>query len=1328
MTTVGDPLVGADLGGYRLGRKLGQGGMGAVYFGIHHLLEKEAAIKLLPTQVAQNEQYRKRFFREAKAASKLEHPNIVSVLDAGIADQYGTCYLVMQFCGGQSLRDLIAKGPLQLANALPIFYTMLDALIFAHDRGFIHRDVKPDNVLFALDGTPKLADFGLARDLESLSGLTASGQVLGTPNYMPLEQWDGHNLDARVDQYALGVLFYETLTCRRPVEAPTPTGMVAKLLKGDRTPITNWRTDLPQALIAVIDKMMALQADDRFGTLREAKRALIESVAGVHALPEPTITPAFPSPSELRARDTSGLLPGVASDVNPRGPLGFGGTYVDTDNSAAVGLDMADPSAATRTDAYTAPTALGGRGPSTINIATPKSGSVAQSRAPGQRPPQPGGRPQPARRPAGPAGRPGPRPGAPITTSSLGAPGTMHDAGEGLADDRQSAILRAWRERPNLVLGVVIAGALVITVAVLLGAAAFQGNGGDANANGNNRLALNPPGNGASNTNAASNGTNGRPLPNDGQHPGNHPQHPANRPQQNTNQGPPFNPNALPVPTVPLPTHHYDSIRPTRFLSSREADLARSVESLRSPLGALSAVQAVGDFDGDGVPDIALASNARPYRVAWFSLATDARREQVLASAEGFDTIVQLASGDFDGDGDIDLVTLEDTGRAPPPGPPGAPATMHVVRLVYNAIDSNARGANAGTGRGRMAVQVELDLDATPVAIAVGDVDDDGADDVIVALAPGAGHPARVQIYKRGLVLTDQRGIAGLPYGLVAVDVSNDKLADIIALSRLGSEMGPPGGSPRDGPDGPGGPDGPKDQRRPAGPGGRDQDRTFVWLSEAGDMADPIIGPTLPSCADATVADMDGDGQLDLVLVTEDGGLTLLFGNGRGDFDPDHRDTSTRMWDVGATVTAIAAADVDGNGQRDLLLAAEDGSLHLLLQRDMGFADTRVQLGPSLRADTAIGVAEFDVNAGADVLLIVAGATTVTRLSQFPTAQLLARDKLSPSGNTATVTAMAIAVDSDAIVTGHADGSVSIWRTDDNAGRLSSAHAGRHHAHDDAITALAVSRDGYVATGTAGGATALWRIGTSSPTRRTLELVANLGEHEVAITAIDVVPQARMVAYGTAGDQLVIWHAARERGPDDRGSDGYEMSSADLDSVITAVAIGPPAARVGPPSPSILTGLADGTVVLWTSGPRETLEAGRVSHPAAVTALLVTPGVSRALSTDASGTVKLLGFGDGGRATLTLADTFESEIGAIARMHEVPRMKAGLAVSRSGTVAIWEDNDDGDGGFDLRFEIAQGRDRDGALFTVLTHGGQWLIALTDDGELEIWRVPIEYLN
>ncbi len=198
---------------------LGQGGMGAVYKARQPALDRLVAVKILPPEIGADAAFAERFSREARALARLSHQNIVSVFDFGqVAGQY---YFIMEFVDGQNLRQLIAAGALQPAQALAIVPQICEALQYAHDQGIVHRDIKPENLLMDRQGRVKIADFGLAKLLGQPPAevtLTQAHQVMGTPHYMAPEQMRGAAaVDHRADIYSLGVVFYEMLTGELPL-------------------------------------------------------------------------------------------------------------------------------------------------------------------------------------------------------------------------------------------------------------------------------------------------------------------------------------------------------------------------------------------------------------------------------------------------------------------------------------------------------------------------------------------------------------------------------------------------------------------------------------------------------------------------------------------------------------------------------------------------------------------------------------------------------------------------------------------------------------------------------------------------------------------------------------------------------------------------------------------------------------------------------------------------------------------------------------------------------------------------------------------------------
>ena len=217
-----DPLLGQILGGrYVIEALIGEGGLGRVYRARHVQITRRYAVKVPFGDVAGDDRLRRRFAQEAEAAGRLEHPNLVHVLDVGETDA-GLLYLIMDFVDGQSLARSIARGPMAPAAVARLIGQIAAGLGHAHDRGLVHRDLKPDNVLIvASDHGPvaRIVDFGIAifRD-DDASRVTTQGIVMGTPHYMAPEQATGGKLDARTDLFALGVILYELLAGVLPFE------------------------------------------------------------------------------------------------------------------------------------------------------------------------------------------------------------------------------------------------------------------------------------------------------------------------------------------------------------------------------------------------------------------------------------------------------------------------------------------------------------------------------------------------------------------------------------------------------------------------------------------------------------------------------------------------------------------------------------------------------------------------------------------------------------------------------------------------------------------------------------------------------------------------------------------------------------------------------------------------------------------------------------------------------------------------------------------------------------------------------------------------------
>ncbi|MFY9916047.1 MAG: PASTA domain-containing protein [Nocardioidaceae bacterium] len=260
-----DPLVGQLLDGrYRVGERIARGGMATVYEATDLRLDRLVAIKVMPHALAEDETFSQRFVREARAAARLTHPNVVAVYDQG--DDNGTLFLAMEYVAGRhTLRDLIRdEAPLPPTRALSLMEEILKAIAAAHESGIIHRDVKPENVLINPRGQIKVADFGLARAISSATTATATGGVLmGTVSYLPPELVTDGAADARSDVYSLGVLLFEMLTGRKPHAGDSPIQIAYKHVHDDVPPPSSFVPDVPPYLDAFVARATARQRDLR---------------------------------------------------------------------------------------------------------------------------------------------------------------------------------------------------------------------------------------------------------------------------------------------------------------------------------------------------------------------------------------------------------------------------------------------------------------------------------------------------------------------------------------------------------------------------------------------------------------------------------------------------------------------------------------------------------------------------------------------------------------------------------------------------------------------------------------------------------------------------------------------------------------------------------------------------------------------------------------------------------------------------------------------------------------------------------------------------------
>jgi hypothetical protein len=266
------PRIGTEFAGYRLESLLGRGGMSVVYRAENVRLGNKVALKLLAEELAEDESFRERFVRESRAAASLNHPNIVPIYDAG--DWDGVLYIAMRWVEGDLKAQLRREGPLAPDHAIAVAAQVGSALDAAHGRGLLHRDVKPANILleFGEAGSPPiayLADFGLTKHLESRSGITASGQFVGTIDYMSPEQIEGREVDARTDIYSFGCVIFESLAGATPFRRETDVAVLWAHMREEPPPLSELRPDLPREVDAVLARAMAKDLDERYGSCRE---------------------------------------------------------------------------------------------------------------------------------------------------------------------------------------------------------------------------------------------------------------------------------------------------------------------------------------------------------------------------------------------------------------------------------------------------------------------------------------------------------------------------------------------------------------------------------------------------------------------------------------------------------------------------------------------------------------------------------------------------------------------------------------------------------------------------------------------------------------------------------------------------------------------------------------------------------------------------------------------------------------------------------------------------------------------------------------------------
>ncbi|NBC31777.1 MAG: protein kinase [Alphaproteobacteria bacterium] len=262
------------IGKYRLDRVLGRGAMGVVYRAVDTTIDRVVALKTVRAELLQGEDYGswlERFHREACAAARCHHPNIVTIFEFGEADD--THFISMEFVDGVQLSDYLFYRPrIDVAAGAVIVEQVLAALAFAHERGIVHRDIKPENIMLLEDGGVKVTDFGVAR-LDSTS-LTQQGEMIGTPSYMAPEQFSGGSVDNRTDLFAVGVVLFELVTGTRPFQARGLPDLMHAVISGPQPDPTRHKAGLPPGLVAVIRQALARAPEERFATAADFAAAL----------------------------------------------------------------------------------------------------------------------------------------------------------------------------------------------------------------------------------------------------------------------------------------------------------------------------------------------------------------------------------------------------------------------------------------------------------------------------------------------------------------------------------------------------------------------------------------------------------------------------------------------------------------------------------------------------------------------------------------------------------------------------------------------------------------------------------------------------------------------------------------------------------------------------------------------------------------------------------------------------------------------------------------------------------------------------------------------
>ncbi len=298
------------LGTYRLISRLGAGGMGEVWRAEDTKLLRQVAIKILPEQLAKDEEWKQRFLREARTVAQLNHPNIAGIYS--IDQQGDTLFIAMELIEGESLATVMSRGPMMPADAVRVAVHVCDGLSEAHAKGIVHRDIKPDNIILS-PRFVKVLDFGIAKQLGGTAdpGLTQGGMVMGTPHYMSPEQALGRSVDARTDIFSLGVVLYEMLSGAKPFLGEAVTEVLLKIVMNEPRDIAAAAFGITPALASIVRRCMQKQADDRFQDCEQLRAGLVTSLKE-----EPSRARRSQVPT-IAVRASDGHVPAQPTQVQP---------------------------------------------------------------------------------------------------------------------------------------------------------------------------------------------------------------------------------------------------------------------------------------------------------------------------------------------------------------------------------------------------------------------------------------------------------------------------------------------------------------------------------------------------------------------------------------------------------------------------------------------------------------------------------------------------------------------------------------------------------------------------------------------------------------------------------------------------------------------------------------------------------------------------------------------------------------------------------------------------------------------------------------------------